>query len=130
MDTTHSKWTALHDLGLVYLALAHGADADLSPDEKVLMGEKLQEWSDRASEPMQGTDEILNDVMLVYMGKASDQMLQASVISLKQTLEKPLRVAVLNDLADMASADGQLVGGEVSFIQHLVSEWEVEREVE
>ena len=131
MDANNSTpdWTALHDLGLVYLALAHGSDTDLSPDERNLMGEKLQEWSDRASQPMQETDKVLNDVMLVYMGGSGDQMLRASVVSLKETLDKPLRVAVLNDLADVASADGQLVEGEISFIQRLVREWDVEKEV-
>ncbi len=127
MDT--GKWTSLHDLGLVYLALAHGTDTELSGDEKVMMGEKLQEWSDRTSFPVKGISEILDDVMLVYMGQSSNQMLQASVVSLKQSLEKPLRIAVLNDLADVASADGQLVEGEISFIQYLVREWNVEREV-
>lgn len=127
MGTT--KWTSLHDLGLVYLALAHGTDSDLTSNEKVMMGEKLQEWSDRSPFPMQGISEILDDVMLVYMGKSSNQMLQASVVSLKETLEKPLRIAVLNDLADVATADGHLRKGEVSFIQYLVNEWEVENEV-
>jgi hypothetical protein len=36
---------------------------------------------------------------------------------------------VLNDLADLACADGAVVPGEVSFIQQLARFWEVDRDI-
>ena|SRR5690606_10854535 len=121
-------WGPLHDLALVYLALTHGADAEIDPSETLVMREKLLTWY--PDKPRTKLDEILQQVMLVYMSEARGQMVDASVASLRQALPKGKRIAVLNDLAEIASADGLIVPGEVSFIQQLARIWEVDRELE
>ena len=117
-------WGALHDLALIYLSLTHGTDAQLDEAEKEAMLQQLAKWDPRDGE--QGDAEtILDEVMLVYMSGSSDQMLYTSVVSLGQKLSDANRVAILNDLADMASADGEVVPNEVSFIRQVAQEWGV-----
>ena len=119
------SWTPLHDLALIYLALTHGADAEIDPVEMETMSEKLQEWQPEMA--AEHTHHVIEEVMLMYVSGASQNMLTTSVASLRQSLPRDQRVAVLNDLADLASADGMVVPGEVSFIQQLARQWEVER---
>jgi uncharacterized tellurite resistance protein B-like protein len=117
-------WTPAHDLALIYLALTHGADTELDANEVSMMQQKLRQWL-----PKTGTHQIkqvMNQVMLVYLGGSRTQMLDTSVAALRETMPKGQRIAVLNDLADIASADGMIVPGEVGFIQHLATQWELD----
>lgn len=127
MAVDPSTWSTLHDLGLLYLALTHGADAQLVESEKAEMAHKLGEWSRETGEGP-GIEDVMHEVMLAYMSDTSDHMIESAVMSVAQSMPKPLRIAVLNDLADMASADGQVVAGEVTFIQQLAQAWGVEED--
>ena len=121
------SWTPAHDLALIYLALTHGADADLDPNEMSMMAQKLHHWMPNTANNQ--IKSVLNEVMLVYLGGSRAQMLDTSVASLRESMPKGQRIAVLNDLADIASADGMIVPGEVGFIQHLATQWEIDGEV-
>ena len=119
-----SQWSALHDVALLYLALAHGTDMDIDPSEQVTMVERLKTWY-----PEEGpvhAERVMREVMLTYLGGHSRQMVDAAMASIKASMRVEERIAVLNDLADLATADGTLVPGEVSFIQQLARYWEVE----
>ncbi len=120
------NWSPVHDLALVYLALMHGADAQIDPAETATMNEKLKTWAKNFTP--EKLDDIIRHVMLVYVGENGRRMLDASVVSLRQSLAKGQRIAILNDLADIASADGMLASGEVNFIQQLALLWDVEGE--
>ena len=128
--TQHSpqSWSPLHDLGLIYLSLMHGADAEIDPSEQTLSLERLKAWHPEQDEGR--LKEVMAEVMLVYVGGSGRQMLDTSVVSLRHALPKGKRIAVLNDLADIASADGMIVPGEVSFIQQLARHWEVENDIQ
>jgi hypothetical protein len=126
-DNGPTTWSPLHDLALIYLALTHGADSDLDPTEMEAMSIKLQDW-----EPGMGLKRIktvMNEVLLVYMSPHRDDMIDTAVVSVYESMPKPTRIAVLNDLADIASADGIIVGGEISFIQDLARRWDVEGDI-
>ncbi len=116
-----AKWSALHDLALLFLSLIHGADAALDPREVAEQRERLKRWFPE-TEPQQ-IQTAMDEAMLVYVGSGRDQMVQTSVESLRQTLTSKQRVGILNDLADLASADGVLAPGEVAFIQQLATYW-------
>jgi hypothetical protein len=68
-------------------------------------------------------------VLLVYMSPQRDDMIDTAIVSVYESMPKPTRIAVLNDLADIASADGIIVGGEIGFIQDLARRWDVEGEI-
>jgi uncharacterized tellurite resistance protein B-like protein len=125
MDVSEGHdWTPLHDLALVYLALVHGGDAQIAPAEMEVMAHKLKDWYPG----VKGQDiaRATEDVMLVYVSDSGRQMLEACVASLNEHLKKGQRIAILNDLAEIASADGLLAPGEVSFIQQLATHWGVD----
>lgn len=122
-----SDWSELHDVALLYLALAHGTDLDIDPAEQATMVERLKTWY-----PEVGSwriQQVLHEVMLTYLGEHSLQMVDAAIGSIKESMSKEERVGVLNDLAKLATADGTLVPGEISFIQQLAHYWEVEDEL-
>ncbi len=122
-----SEWSVLHDVALLYLALAHGTDLDIDPAEQVTMVEKLKiRYPDVG---LWRVRQILQEVMLTYLGEHSRQMVEAAMASIKASMSKEERIGVLNDLAELATADGTIVPGEVSFIQQLASYWEVEDEL-
>ncbi len=129
MDTSSVpfEWGAQHDLALLYLALVHGTDLKIEEVEYETMMEKLQAWYPKLNRPR--AQKVLQEVMLTYLSGHSREMVDAAVASLKASMDRERRIAVLNDLADLASADGTIVPGEVSFIQHLARFWEVDREV-
>ncbi len=119
-----SEWSVLHDVALLYLALAHGTDLDIDPAEQDTMVRRLMEWHPEIG--IARAQRILHEVMLTYLGGHSREMIEAAMGSIKAALSKEERIAVLNDLADLATADGALVPGEVSFIRELARYWELE----
>lgn len=124
----HPPWSPLHDFALICLALMHGASTEIHPAEDEAVQHILTERY-----PEAGPDRIrraMHDAMLTYIGAAGDQMLNIAVASLRQTLPKQRRITLLDDLASIASADGAVVPAEVSFIQHLAREWDVEQELQ
>src|SRR5690554_5036719 len=123
----YPDWTVTHDLALIYLALTHGADEELDSSEVDAMARKLSEWGQDVE--IDRIKTIMREVMLVYMGSTGEQMLETAIASVRETTPKPTRIAILNDLADIASADGTIVMGEVDFIQQLARDWGVDQDV-
>jgi len=123
----YPEWTVAHDLALIYLALTHGADEELDASEIDAMSQKLSEWNTHSSR--EAVKKIMREVMLVYVGSSGDQMLEASIASVADEMSKPSRIAILNDLADIATADGTIVMGEIDFIQQLARDWGVDRDI-
>ena len=120
-------WGTLHDLALVYLFLAHGTDEDLSPIERETISERLHAWQPQSASSR--ISRIVDEVMLTYMGIYGREMLDLSIASLKESLQSDRRIAVLNDMATLATSDGMLAPGEVAFIQQLARFWEVEQDI-
>ncbi len=123
----YPEWTVTHDLALIYLALTHGADEELDSSEVDAMSRKLGDW--RENVELDRIKSIMREVMLVYMGSTGEQMLETAIASVRESTPKPTRIAILNDLADIASADGTIVMGEVDFIQQLARDWGVDQEI-
>lgn len=123
----YPEWTVTHDLALIYLALTHGADEELDSSEVDAMSRKLSDW--RENVELDNIKTIMREVMLVYMGSTGEQMLETAIASVRESTPKPTRIAILNDLADIASADGTIVMGEVDFIQQLARDWGVDQEI-
>ena len=122
-----SEWSVLHDMALIYLALAHGTDLEIDPSEQATMVEHLKAWYPEAG--AWRIRQVLQEVMLTYLGEHSRQMVDAAIASIKASMSKKERIGVLNDLAELATADGVIVPGEVSFIQQVARYWEIEDEL-
>lgn len=123
-----SAWSSLHEMALIYLTLLHSAEATSQADRADTARELLLSWFPDVDD--RRLDRVIQQAMLVHIGEAGDQMLTAAVESLHQTMPRDQRIAVLSDLADIAMADGFVVPDEVSFIERLAQEWDIERDVQ
>ncbi|MBE2187404.1 MAG: TerB family tellurite resistance protein [Rhodothermales bacterium] len=114
-------WMELHEMALLFIALAHGTDHELAPAEIETGTRLLGKWAPESPESV--VKKTLCDVMLAYIAPERDQLIALAAESLRQTLSPNERLGILNDLTDLAYADGKLLPLEVSFIQQLASYW-------
>ena len=119
-----TEWSAMHDVALLYLALAHGTDFEIDPAEQLTMVERMEAQFPNAHRSRM--QRVFDEAMLTYLSGYSREMVDASMASIKESMDKGRRIALLNDLAELASADGAIVPGEVAFIQQLARFWEVD----
>lgn len=116
--------TLLHDLALLYLGLAHGADDDLDPQETMEIAAKLRRWQPDKDPAL--IDHVIREATLTYLNGANDQRMSEAVQVLGGQLGKPLLKAILGDLVDIARADGVVVEGERHFINDIADAWNLE----
>jgi uncharacterized tellurite resistance protein B-like protein len=109
------------DLGLLYLALAYGADKRLDEAELKAMREQLETWAP-GMDPAR-LDHILNEVMLTYLNGLDDARLDALLARLRAGLDAAARQRVLSDLRTLASADEEVHSEEVAFIRRVETAW-------
>ena len=113
----------LHDLALLYLGLAYGADGELNEAETREIAGKLREWQPDKDPKL--IDHVLREATLSYMNGASDERLVEVVVSLKDLLDDEVRTSILSDLNDIAMADGAVDPNESRFVDHLAEMWDV-----
>ena len=116
-------WGVLHDLTYVYLVLAHATDHDLSESEVHVILDKLREWQPGAD--MADVRATLDLALERYAQGADETMLHASIEAVREGLPEAQRMAALNDLVEIANADGVFLDNEEDLINHLVAAWDV-----
>lgn len=121
MAETEHEWTQVHNLALIYIALAYGSDHDLSDEELETITETLREnHAELASEDI---NDIVMEAMSVYLeDKTADETIRA-MRSLKRSLSPEERRAVLENVVQIAEADGLLLSSERSLISTLSEIW-------
>jgi uncharacterized tellurite resistance protein B-like protein len=114
----------LEHLAFLYLVVAHGTDDELSPREAQVMRRRLQEWQSGL------TGEQVNAVMLAatkrYARGVDEAALTVSVDAIKNALPASQRTAALQDLIQIANADGYFLDGEEDLLNHLLSAWDID----
>ena len=121
-------WTLLHDLGLVYIVLAHSTDSKLSDSEIAAMLERMAQWHPDLSE--EDIRAILREALRVYAEGPGEEELTRSVSALKRSLPFLQRLAVLDDLTYIAESDGDFNDFEREMIQSLSGAFGVEVRVD
>ena len=111
----------LHDMALLYLGLAHGADGSLDPEETHEIAAKLRRWQPDKDPAL--IDHVMREASLSYMNGPNVETVEEAVGTLKEALPEDVRAAVLRDLADIARADGYFAAGESDFINSLAQAW-------
>ena len=114
-------WTLLHDLGLVYLAMAHSTDDDLSTPEINAIIERLQDWKSGLNEA--DARNVVRTALHFYANGPDETALQRSVLAIKTHLPIIQRLAALDDLVYVAEADGHLNDHEKTLIGSLADVW-------
>jgi uncharacterized tellurite resistance protein B-like protein len=122
VEAGHS-WSLLHDLGLVYVVVAHSTDEKLSEDEIAVILERIQEWHDEVSQ--EDAREVMREVLAFYSEQPSEEALGASVRAIKETLPAVQRLVALNDLTTIAAVEGDANDHKREMIEALAEAWEV-----
>lgn len=120
--STNQEWTRVHDLALVYLALAYGTDYELTDKELSRITERLQEWQEGTG-PVQETHEVVLEAMSIYLTEHASGEVAHAIESLGQTLSEEERERVLTDIVHIAEADGIMLTNERGLISVLASVW-------
>lgn len=110
----------LRDLALLYVALAHDTDDDLSDVEVKAMAERLYTWQDVSREAvMTAVRSALQD----YVSEDAPDRIQEAMGRLRDELPEDLRRSVLDDLLEIAMADDRFLYEESAFIGDLAQAW-------
>jgi len=124
MPTSAESWTLTHDIGLVYLALAHGTDTELSDSELAVMIDELRRWRPSINE-MEAKEMIL-ECLAIYLSDDRDKELKRAIISIRNDTDSNKKVAVLNDMVHLAEADGIVLFTEKQLVKSLSKIWDVD----
>lgn len=116
-------WSLMHDIGLMYLVMAHSTDNDLSDDEIALMIHRLQEWQPELDEGE--VREVLREVLRVYSAGPDQQQLRLSLEAIRNALPPVQRLMLLNDLAQIAEVDGPYSTTEQEMLDTFSQAWQV-----
>lgn len=123
-EEENGAWNVLHDLAYVYLVLAHATDHDLSEREVHVILDKLREWQPEADAAE--VRAVLDAALARYARGADEAFLHTSIDAVRDGLPEAQRMAALNDLVEIANADGVFLDNEEDLINHLVAAWNVD----
>ncbi len=122
-ETQIASWSLLHDIGMLYVALAHGADGDLSAKEAEAMAVRLHAWQPKW--PVKDVNRVLREVLQIYGG--GEVVVRKSVAAVSRKLPPALRILLLEDLMVIADADGKTTEHERAIIWNLSRAWGIGR---
>lgn len=117
-------WSAVHDLALIYLEIAHGADDEIVESEVNAIASKIHEWMPDADESE--ILKVVRDAMHAYVQGPDKRLFEDSVETLKRVVPQHQRAALLADLNYVARADGKITDKERAMIERLTKAWNVE----
>lgn len=123
MIKSNETWTRAHDLALVYVALAYGADNALSDAEVDTIIATLQDWEEGLSRS--DVQEIVLEAMTVYLQENSSVEVTRTMRTLRNLLSEDERKRALADVVRIAEADGVLLSSETSMITALAEIWDL-----
>lgn len=121
MKTLERGTHILHDLALIYIALAHGADQVLSDGEMDLVASRLLETQAGVSQGtvLSAMKHALND----YMKDDAEQRIEQAVKNIRETVPHALRYRIIRDLTEIGKADDRFLFAEARFIGELIDAW-------
>lgn len=116
--------TLLHDLALLYLGLAHGADESLDPAETKQIAASLRRWQPDKDPAL--IDHVIREATLTYLNGTTSERMKETVRVLRDALSQDLRRVILQDLAEIARADGEILSEERNFISTIAADWNLD----
>ena len=119
------SWSLLHDIGLMYLIMAHCSDNKISETEIAAMIKCLEDWEPELEE--EGLRLVLREALSFYAGGITPEELQQSVTSIRKELSITHCLVVLEDLTYIAQADGDVNAREQELLENLGHAWQVKR---
>ncbi len=117
----HSEKTLLSSFAMVYLALAHGTDAELHDDELAAMTEALSRWAPSRSEAE--IQELIMETGALYLHGDRETEIKSAMLNIRREASVVDRIQAIQDLIDIANADGVVLETEEGLIHALRSIW-------
>ena len=118
-----SQWSLLHDVGLMYIVLAHGSDNTISEVEIAAMVMRLKDWQPNLDE--EAIRRVLREALAFYSDDPSQEALQQSVQTIREMMSAVHRLVLVDDLVFIAQADGEMNDIEKEMIDNLSQSWGV-----
>jgi uncharacterized tellurite resistance protein B-like protein/tRNA A-37 threonylcarbamoyl transferase component Bud32 len=107
------RW--LSPIAYLFVAFAHGTDGVLTTEEMRTLADRLRRWAPQIG--LDGIGYVLRDAVTHYRNTAAQPAVLAQVRStLTGTLAPAQRMQVVNDLREIASADGRISEAEQRFV--------------
>lgn len=123
METQHDRSHLLRDLALIYLTLAHGTDEDLDDAEVDAIAEVLGDWQDEAGQ--ETALSAIKGALALYERDDALEQVNAAISNVRDEVPDEQREQVLDDMVEIAMADGRFLHEESSFIGELAEAWDV-----
>ena len=123
MEAQGKNQSILRDLALIYIALAHGTDQDLSEPEVQMISQRLRGWQTQATE--ETVLSAIKDALEDYTHERAQTEVERAVGRVRDELELEFRQAIVDDLTEIALSDDKFLYAEGSFIGDLARAWDV-----
>ena len=117
------EWSLLHDVGLMYIVLAHSSDNKISEVEISVMVTRLMDW--QLDQDEEAIRRVLREALAFYSDGPDQEALQESVQTIREMMSAVQRLVLLDDLVFIAQADGDLGDIEKEMIDNLSLSWGV-----
>lgn len=122
MDAVESSTLSLlHDLTLLFFRLAHGADQELTLEERAVITQRLRQWLPDQNPAL--IEHVIRDAALTYLEGMDEAAFEDLINRLGTRLDEPMREVVLNDLSEIAQADGVLQISEKEVLDQIQEAW-------
>lgn len=123
MVKSNETWTRTHDLALVYIALVFGGGTNITDAILTTVIKSLQKWDEKLS--VEEVKEVVLEALAIYMTDDAHVEFTRTVRSLNKQLNKDERKKALEDVLQIAEADGVLQSSERSLITLLAENWDL-----
>lgn len=121
MEAKGKKRSILRDLALIYIALAHSTDQDLSEPEVQTISERLRAWQVQATE--ETVLSAIKDALEDYTHERAHAEVERAVERVREELDDEMRRLIVEDLTEIALSDDKFLHSEGSFIGDLARAW-------
>jgi uncharacterized tellurite resistance protein B-like protein len=114
-------WSMLHDISLMYVIVAHSTDNEISEAEITAMLARLSDWQPELEESeIRG---VLREALGFYSRDPGQKALRHSVHNIRERLPVVHRLVLLDDLAFIAHADGDIGDNAKEMLGSLSKSW-------
>lgn len=123
MEAQGKKRSILRDLALIYIALAHGTDQDLSEIEVDVISQNLRAWQTEVTQ--ETVLSAIKDALEDYTQESARVEVERAVRRVRDEIDQERRELIVDDLTEIAMADDKFLHEEGTFIGELARLWDV-----
>lgn len=123
MEAQGKERSILRDLALIYIALAHSTDQDLSEAEVETISRRLRAWQTQVAQ--ETVLSAIKDALEDYTQESAHPEVERAVRRVRDELDHEQREMIVDDLTEIAMADDKFLHEEGSFIGDLARAWDV-----